>query len=90
MEEHMPKVLVPLIGLAMISAAALLTSPVEANVSALASGIPGATSAVEHVKTKTVCVQRRVCGPHGRCAMKTVCRRAPAKSAPSTKDSDKM
>jgi hypothetical protein len=88
MEEHMPKVLIPLIGLGMASAAALLTPHAEANISAPVSGIPGATSAVEQVEA--VCVRRRVCGPHGRCAVKTVCRRTPAKSAPHTSDPGMM
>jgi hypothetical protein len=80
MEAHMPKLLIPLIGLAMASVAALLVPRAEAYVSAPASSLPGATSAVE--QAQAACVRRRVCGPHGRCAMKTVCRRAPARSAP--------
>jgi hypothetical protein len=80
MEEHMPKMLIPLIGLAMASAAALLVPHADASVSAPASSVPGATSAVE--QAQAVCARRRVCGPHGRCAWKTVCRRAPARGSP--------
>src|SRR5262245_4309851 len=80
MEEHMPRVLIPLIGLAMASAAALLVPRAEAGISAPASSVPSATSAVEQVRS--VCVRRRVCGPHGRCAWKTVCRRVPASGGP--------
>lgn len=76
----MPKVLIPLLGLAMTSAAALLVPHAEANVPAPVSGMPGATSAVEEVQA--ACVRRRVCGPHGRCAWRTVCRRAPLRSGP--------
>jgi hypothetical protein len=52
----------------------------EAGISAPASSVPGATSAVEQVQS--ICVRRRVCGAHGRCAWRTVCRRAPARGGP--------
>ena len=73
----MPKVLIPLIGLVMMSVAALPRA--EANVSA-APGAPGTTSAVEEVQAPT-CVRQRVCGPRG-CAWRTVCRHAPVRSGP--------
>jgi hypothetical protein len=76
MEEQMPRGLIPLIGLAMASAAALLVPRAEAGISAPASGIPGAASAVE--QAQAVCARRRVCGPRG-CAWRTVCRRPPAR-----------
>jgi hypothetical protein len=76
----MPKTLIPLIALIMASAAVLLVSRAEANVSAPASSILGATSAVEQAQART-CVRRRVCGPRG-CAWRTVCRRAPVRSGP--------
>lgn len=79
MEKHMPKVLIPLMGLAMASAAALLVPRAEANVPVPASGLPGVTSAVEPAQAN--CVRRRICGPRG-CAWRTVCRRAPARSSP--------
>jgi hypothetical protein len=75
----MPKVLIPLIGLAMASAAALLVPHAEARLSGPASSFPGATSAVE--PAQAVCARRRVCGPRG-CAWRTVCRRAPARGGP--------
>jgi hypothetical protein len=78
MEEHMPKVLIPLIGLVVILAAALPRA--EANVSAPAPSAPGATSAVEEAQA-SACMRQRVCGPRG-CAWRTVCRRAPLRNGP--------
>jgi hypothetical protein len=74
----MHKVLIPLIGLVMTSAAAMPRA--EANVSAPAPSVAGPTSAVEEVQART-CVRQRVCGPRG-CAWRTVCRRAPVRSGP--------
>jgi hypothetical protein len=74
----MPKALIPLIGLAMTTAAVLLVPRAEAHVSMPAPIFPGATSAVEEA---AVCARRRVCGPRG-CAWRTVCRRAPVRMAP--------
>jgi predicted RNA-binding Zn ribbon-like protein len=78
MEEHMPKVLFPLVGLVIALAAALPRA--EANVAAPAPSAPGATSAVEEVQART-CMRQRVCGPRG-CAWRTVCRRAPMRGGP--------
>ena len=69
----MHTVLIPLIGLVMVSAAALPRA--QANVPA--SSVAGATSAVEQVQART-CVRQRICGPRG-CAWRTVCRRAPVR-----------
>jgi hypothetical protein len=75
----MPKVVVPLAGLVMIAAAALLVRGAEANVSASTSALPDAGSAVE--TAAAACVRQRVCGPRG-CAWRTVCRRAPVRGRP--------
>jgi hypothetical protein len=81
MEEHMAKVLIPLVGLLMTSAVALAVPRAEGHVAAPALSTFGETSAlVEQVRS--VCVRRRVCGPHGRCAWRTVCRRIPARGGP--------
>jgi hypothetical protein len=67
----------------MTSAVALVISPAEAQIKVPLSSTFGETNAIEQVRS--VCVRRRVCGPHGRCAWKTACRRIPDKGSPRTK-----
>jgi hypothetical protein len=72
----MPKLLLPLVGLALVSAAVLLTPRAEATVSAAPSSIQavlGTTSAVEHAAS--ACERRRVCRPGAGCAWRKVCKR---------------
>jgi hypothetical protein len=71
----MPKLLVPLAAMAIMSAAAMVaTDRAEAAAaSAAASSIratAGNTSAVEQAR----CWRRRICGPRG-CVWRTTCRR---------------
>jgi hypothetical protein len=69
----MCKLLLPLVAVAVVSAAALIAQRAEATVSAAPSGFRAAvgdTSGVEQVR----CFRRRVCGPRG-CAWRTTCRR---------------
>ena len=71
----MPKLLLPLVGLALVSAA-VLTPRAEATVSAAPSSIQavlGTTSAVEHAAS--ACERRRVCRPGAGCAWRKVCKR---------------
>jgi hypothetical protein len=68
----MRELMLSLVGMAMISAAALLMARADAAVpTASVATIAGETSAVEQAAT---CLRRRVCGPRG-CAWRTVCRR---------------
>ena len=76
----MPKVLIPLIGLVMASAAVLPVPRAEANVSPTAPGLPGAMSAVEPAQAATACERRRICRPGAGCAWRTVCKRLPSKA----------
>jgi hypothetical protein len=82
----MPKLLVPLIGMAALSAAALFVPRAEATLSAAAPSIIGATVGGAHSAVEpaaTVCERRRVCRPGAGCAWRTVCKRLPSK-APGT------
>lgn len=78
----MPKLLIPLMGVAMASAAVLLVPRAEATGLAGLRAMPGATSAVE--QAAQTCVRRRVCRPGAGCAWRTVCKRTPSKAAPGT------
>jgi hypothetical protein len=81
MEVHMARVLIPLVGLLMTSTVALAVPRAEGHAAAPAlSAFGEANALVEQVRS--VCVRRRVCGPHGRCAWRTVCRRIPSRSVP--------
>jgi hypothetical protein len=71
---------VAIVGLVVISAAALARAEANVPAPAPAPSVAGATSAVEEVQART-CVRQRVCGPRG-CAWRTVCRRAPVRSGP--------
>ena len=78
----MPKLLIPLVGMAMASAAVLLVPRAEATGLAGIQAVPGATSAVE--QAAQTCVRRRVCRPGAACAWRTVCKRTPSKMGPAT------
>jgi hypothetical protein len=80
----MPKLLIPLIGLVMASAAVLPLPRAEANVSPPAPGLSGAMSALEPARAATACERRRVCRPGAGCAWRTVCKRLPGKAPPRT------
>jgi|RhiMetdeSRZDD1v2_1073273.scaffolds.fasta_scaffold619365_2 hypothetical protein len=70
----MRKLLLALVGMAMMSAAALLVARADAAISTAPvsmATIAAETTSVEQVAT---CFRRRVCGPRG-CAWRTVCRR---------------
>jgi hypothetical protein len=73
----MPKLLLPVVGLALVSAAALVV-PLMPRADAAASLAPpsiavGSASAVEQVGMK--CATRRVCRPGEGCAWRKVCKR---------------
>lgn len=75
-EDHVPKLLLLLVGLALVPAAVLLTPRAVATVSAAPSSIQAVldtTSAVEH--TAYACERRRVCRPGAGCAWRKVCKR---------------
>jgi hypothetical protein len=78
----MPKLLLPLIGMAAVSAVALLAPRAEATLSVAPSSIRAtvgdARSAVE--PAATACERRRVCRPGAGCAWRTVCKRLPSKA----------
>lgn len=76
----MPKLLIPVIGIIMASAAVLLVPRAEATAVSGLRLVPGATSAVE--KVAQTCVRRRACLPGKGCVTRTVCKRAPGKTAP--------
>jgi hypothetical protein len=71
----MPRIVLLIIGLAMI-AAALAAARTEASVSLALQGLRtavGTTSAIE--EAATTCTHRRVCRPGQGCAWRKVCKR---------------
>jgi hypothetical protein len=78
----MSKILLPLIGMAAVSAVALLAPRAQATLSAappsIGSAAGDAHSAVE--PAATACERRRVCRPGAGCAWRTVCKRLPSKA----------
>jgi hypothetical protein len=79
----MPKLLLPLVGMALASGAVLLAARAEATLSAAPSGVRAAVgemTAVEEVAAR--CVRRRICSPGRGCHFRTVCRRLPPRARP--------
>jgi hypothetical protein len=72
----MPKILLPIVGLAMVTAATLAASRTDASVSITAESLRaalGGTSIAEPAAVK--CANRRVCRPGQGCAWRKVCKR---------------
>ena len=72
----MPKILLPIVGLALVAAAALAASRTEASVSITPQSLRAAlgdTSIAEQAAVK--CAHRRVCRPGQGCAWRKVCKR---------------
>ena len=69
----MRKLLLPMVAMAVVSAAALLTARAEAAVSAAPESIRAAAGSLSVIEP-AACWRRRVCGPRG-CVWRTVCGR---------------
>jgi hypothetical protein len=80
----MRKLLLPLVGMALASGAALLAPRAEATLSVAPSDFRaavGETSAVEQIAAR--CLRRRICQPGQGCHYRTVCKRLPPKTGPA-------
>jgi len=75
----MPKLLLPLVAMALLSGAALLAPRAEATLSR--APWVGEASAVEQVAAR--CVSKKICSPGRGCHSKTVCKRLPSKVNPT-------
>jgi hypothetical protein len=73
MEECMRKVLLAIVGMALVSSALLLPHGAQAAMSAISSDVRATLTEASPVE-KAACWRRRVCGPRG-CFRRTVCRR---------------